>query len=220
MGNRERIVEAGLALFNENGAPRVTTNHIAAHLGISPGNLYYHFRNKEEIIRELFPRVEAAARDSLALPENREITPADVGAYHLCGARSLWDYRFFFRDRSELLERDPLLGARDRELEAWLIEQFGVLFRRLRDQGDMNLRGFDDDLKALATNAVILWMGWLPFVSTARARSRIDRADITQGAWQSFLTFAPFLDREFVGAVRFAIHDWGAEPKGRRRSAR
>jgi len=208
-GNRDRIVDASLALFNEDGVRSVTTNHIAAHLSISPGNLYYHYRNKEEIIRQIFPRIADAVRAALTLPDEGPITAEDLGAYHITGARALWEYRFFFRERSELLARDALLARQYRRLHGWVIERFVTLFRHLLAQGHMDLGDFHDDIERVATNAVILWMSWLNFVTTARPRSNIERHDIVEGALQSFLTFAPFLDERFVRAVRSAIYAWG-----------
>ena len=207
-GNRERIVAASLALFNEDGVRSVTTNHIAAHLSISPGNLYYHYRNKEEIIRAIFPRIADAVHAALTLPDATPIAAEDLGAHHITGARALWEYRFFFRERSELLARDPLLARQYRRLHGWVIEHFVTLFRRLLAQGHMDLGDFHDDIERVSSNAVILWMSWLNFVTTARPRASIERRDIVEGALQSFLTFAPFLDERFVRAVRSAIYAW------------
>ena len=50
VSTKEAIVITAIELFNEKGTAAVSTNRIAEAMGISPGNLYYHFRNKEEII--------------------------------------------------------------------------------------------------------------------------------------------------------------------------
>ena len=62
MSNRERILETALELMNEAGAQAVGTSRIAQALGVSPGNLYYHFKNREDIVRALFAGLDAEFR--------------------------------------------------------------------------------------------------------------------------------------------------------------
>ena len=214
MGNRERIIEASLELFNAHGVRSVTTNHIAAHISISAGNLYYHFRNKEEIVREIFPRIAETARNAIALPEEGDVTAAQVGRYHLAGIRSLWEYRFFFRDLWELLSRDPSLAAEYRDLQRWLIGRFLSLFQRLISQGNMDFRDFRDDIERVATIAVILWTNWVSFEVTSRPQAHLEPDDIAQGALHGFLVFAPYLTEQFATEVRAAIRSWALLHEG------
>jgi AcrR family transcriptional regulator len=51
---KEKIIETSIKLFNEKGCLNTSTRHISDELGISVGNLYYHFKNKEEILIEIF----------------------------------------------------------------------------------------------------------------------------------------------------------------------
>jgi AcrR family transcriptional regulator len=104
-GNRERILNTSIELFNFSGTVTITTNHIAKHLAISPGNLYFHFSDKEEIVRELFARLCADTYKSM--DPKAQLTPQDFVERSF---EVFWTYRFFHREMYHLRRRDPLLS--------------------------------------------------------------------------------------------------------------
>lgn len=110
---RERIVQNSLELFNQQGERSVSTNHIAAHMEISPGNLYYHFANKQEIIAVLFTQYEEQvesfrARRKGALDCRRQTLLSQGAAGSDVGLPLL------HRDLEHLLDSDKELAARYR----------------------------------------------------------------------------------------------------------
>jgi AcrR family transcriptional regulator len=109
MNNRQTILEAALTLFNESGYAAVSTNHIAAAAGVSPGNLYYHFRNRGEIVlalvREMYGRWDA----ELTLPTDRLPTVADLDTLLKTTFGLIAAYRFFYRDLVSLVRGDGAL---------------------------------------------------------------------------------------------------------------
>lgn len=109
--NRERILIASVELFNQSGVVSITTNHIAAHLGISPGNLYFHFRNKEEIIRELFDEM---CRSTYAVwMPNKKLATYDAPLELIERSFEVfWNYRFFHREMYHLRRKDPVLARK------------------------------------------------------------------------------------------------------------
>lgn len=116
MSTRERIIETAIALFNAAGTRAVSTNHIAAASSISPGNLYYHFRNKEEIIRAIFSQmVEVGIAEYQAINASRPpATTAAVAAMletFVMVQRFNWRYRFFKRELTSLLQNDATLAT-------------------------------------------------------------------------------------------------------------
>ncbi|MBE3557964.1 MAG: TetR/AcrR family transcriptional regulator [Ktedonobacteraceae bacterium] len=107
---RDRILNAAVELFNTQRVSDVSTNHIAAAAGISPGNLYYHFRNKEEIIRAIYQQqMEPTWETMYRLPANHPPTLADLEQLVRENFHLAWRYRFFYRELLTLLHHDPLL---------------------------------------------------------------------------------------------------------------
>ena len=109
--NRERILSASIELFNQSGVVAVTTNHIAANLGISPGNLYFHFRNKEEIICELFDRMCDDVY-SVWIPNHKLDTSSSPIELIERTYEVFWAYRFFHREMYHLRRKDPSLARK------------------------------------------------------------------------------------------------------------
>ncbi len=205
MGNRERIIEASLELFNKHGAHNVTTNRIAALLSISPGNLYYHFRNREEIVRALYEPGAAEVRSGLALSESGKISAADIGTYYMRAIEVVWKYRFFFRDIDDLLSRDPVLASSFSKLQRWMVGELREMMRRLIAQGDMRAPEPIEDLDRLANNGFLVWTSWLRFLGISRPNLQLRPEDVVEGALHNFLTFAPYVEPAFAEQVRTVL---------------
>ena len=110
MKTRDRILEAALELFNESGVSEVTTHHVATRCGISPGNLYYHYRNKEAIIRALFDQALIFVAEQAKNINKTTNATATILEQSLTLLSTLnWHYRFLKRDLPILLMNDPLL---------------------------------------------------------------------------------------------------------------
>lgn len=54
---QQQITEAALHVIGQKGISGATTAEIAAATGISEGNLYRHFRSKEEIIKAIIDKI-------------------------------------------------------------------------------------------------------------------------------------------------------------------
>ena len=189
---RERILETSLALFNRFGAPQVTTANIADEMNISPGNLYYHFRNKDEIVLELYEAHAAGVLPLYVSPGGRHVEVDDLWLWlHLLLER-MWGYRFLYRDLGELASSNRKLGKRVgallRKGAATVIE----LCRGMVDAG--TVRASDREIEALAENALLVATYWSSYDRIRRgAPDDASEVDAGRAAYQVLALFAPYL---------------------------
>lgn len=188
---RERILETSLAMFNAQGEPNVTTNHIADELEISPGNLYYHFRNKEDIVEQVFARYEARMDQTLLVPEGRLPNLEDVWMQLHLVFECMWDYRFLYRDLVDILSRNRRLKAHFARILSRAATSAGEVLRGLVEAGVM--RATPDEIRATAENVLLVATFWMNFNIVRNGRAESDQDDLTHGIYQVMLLIAPFL---------------------------
>ena len=186
---RQRILDASLAMFNAQGEPNVTTNHIADELEISPGNLYYHFRNKDDIIEHLFGKYEERIDTALTAPSGRLPGLEDVWLQLHLVFECIWDYRFLYRDLANILSRNRRLRIRFARILRRADEQSHAVMRGLGHAGVM--RASATELAATATNVLVVSTFWLNYASARGEKD--EQAAIRQGIVQVMMLVAPFL---------------------------
>ena len=188
---RERILEAGLRLFNDFGEPNVTTTVIADELNISPGNLYYHFHNKDEIVEAIFVDFEREIEETLAAPTRRPANVDDIWLFLHLLFEHIWKYRFFYRDLNDLLTRNRTLEIHFKKILAHKVRTATTLCEGLVSAGAM--RAGSSELRALATNMAVIATYWLSFEYACNPRSNVESERIGRGVYQVMAMVSPFL---------------------------
>jgi AcrR family transcriptional regulator len=189
---RQRILDASLALFNAQGEPNVTTNHIADELEISPGNLDYHFRNKDDIIEHLFQRYEERMDSALMAPEGRLPNLEDVWLELHLVFECIWEYRFLYRDLVDILSRNRHLRLRFARILKRAATNATAVMRGMVQAGAM--RASAAEIEAAATNILVLATFWLNYAGVRGDRD--EQASIRQGIVQVMMLVSPFLRDE------------------------
>jgi AcrR family transcriptional regulator len=187
----DRILEAALAMFNADGSHAVSTRHIAAKLEISPGNLYYHFANKEEIVLRLYERIEAALMATLAPRGDKPQTFESVLQYLDDIFGHMWEFRFFYCDVNALLREVPGLKERYRDLAERVRLRSRAIFDSMVEAGWMDAS--PEQLDLLTTNAWIVLTQWFTHRQVIERRRTIQSSDIRVGIRHLVALFSPLL---------------------------
>ncbi len=197
MDTKSRILQTATELFNISGTAMVSTNHVAAAADISPGNLYYHYPNKEAIIRAIADQMIArwGAIWAQALVAEPSLNNLQASLRQNFGV--LWDYRFFFRELIPLLTHDPALKQRYQTVRRQRFAEFEALFQRYIGAGVLRLPGSASDLQSLFRICMLINNQWL--VEVAIEGDPVTSEQIDDGVslimylWRPYLSGTPSL---------------------------
>ena len=208
---KDRILQISLQLFNERGERSITTNHIAAELGISPGNLYYHFRNKQEIIKELMERYQKETLEMLALPDDRTVNANDKIRYFQVLSSQLWEYRFLHRDVYHLIENNADFRKIYPRFAGKVMQQGQKIYHAFVEAGLMQMTA--SEIEALIINIWIVLTNWTNFLYMSGHLSdsnHLDEKWIWQALRQMVFLEGPYLRGESRETYERMLESFGS----------
>jgi AcrR family transcriptional regulator len=191
----ERILEVTLDLFNRFGEPNVSTTLISAELHISPGNLYYHYPAKDELINALFDRYEKGLNELLHAADNvRNVEDAWLFFHMLF--ELIWQYRFLYRDLNDLLSKNRRLETHFQFVLKNKSRAIEVVLDGLGRSSAVRLDR--RDVPAVATSMVVVLTYWLSYEYVRDPRKALEPesagATLARGAWHVLSLLSPYLE--------------------------
>lgn len=193
----ERILEVTLALFNRLGAPNVSTTLIAAELNISPGNLYYHYPAKDELLGALFDRYALTMSELLDAGQDvRDVEDAWFFLHSLL--ERIWAYRFLYRDLNDLLSNNRRLEQHIHVVLQGKTRAVHGMLNSLERHGALHIGPGEAQLTA--TSMVVVLTYWLSFEYALSPRHAMEPAAaqgaLLRGATHVVALLAPYLAAE------------------------
>jgi AcrR family transcriptional regulator len=191
----ERILEVTLGLFNRFGEPNVSTTLISAELNISPGNLYYHYPAKDELINALFDRFERPLNELLGAGDDvRDVEDAWFFMHTLF--ELIWQYRFLYRDLNDLLSKNRRLEMHFQSILKNKTHSIKALLDGMRRGGALQIDS--REIEATATSMVVVLTYWLSFEYVRDPRNALEeqnaQAALMRGVQHVLNLLAPYLE--------------------------
>jgi len=204
MKTRDRILHTSLALFNEEGEADTTTIDIANEMDISPGNLYYHFKGKDQIIAELFQQYELGMSHTLTAPIERPLSTgrgsAEDNWYYLYVVmEEMYQYRFLYHNLDNILQRYSSIKRGFKRLIQLKRAALYAICQALLQQDVIDAR--DQQLLGLVDNMTLNLTFWFNYEALLHD-NRSPQVTIHQGVLQLLTMVAPYLGDDELSFYR------------------
>ena len=192
----ERILEVTLDLFNRFGEPNVSTTLISAELNISPGNLYYHYPAKDELINSLFDHYERKLGELLNASDGvRDVEDAWFFMHSLF--ELMWQYRFLYRDLNDLLSKNRRLETHFQLVLKNKTRAVRALLDGMSRAGAMRMDS--REVETTATSMVVVLTYWLNFEYVRDPRKALEpenaQTALLRGAHHVLNLLIPYLEQ-------------------------
>jgi hypothetical protein len=158
---REIILDTSLELFNSLGLSQVALRTIAKKMGISQGNLNYHFKKRDDIIEGLYFQLVKNIDSSMSSMQESKNPFQLLVSISETIMFNFHEYRFFLLDFTQIMRENIKIKKHYSELTIQREEQFSMLFNLLIKEGLMRKEILPNEYKNLYKRFQILGDFWI-----------------------------------------------------------
>jgi AcrR family transcriptional regulator len=202
MKTKERIIALAQTRFNELGYGNVTTAALAAELGISEGNLWYHFKTKRDLLEAISAEFLLYLNERLSLlPDKKADVIEGYTALMASHEQELLRYRFLYRDQADYgghsqIVLDNITGLYDKSRA-----QFKAFYAEMVRVGVLDWP--KNQLDSLSVNAVILIRFGLEYLR--ESQQAFDSKAVEKTFLQHLTLFEHRLEPAAAKRLRYAL---------------
>ena len=185
---KEAIIITAQQLFHEKGYDHVSLRDIASACGISPGNLSYHFKKKENLVVAVMENVYEGAYHDIAV--GTDSTVSALLAHLTAQDERCQRYPFYFRDLLLLGESFPQIKDRQVRLREQNYFFYIRTFHALRINGYFREDIPEKQVESLAAEMTMVQVSWYlrGSMSEDRAFEDFSYVSVLAGCLYPYLT--------------------------------
>ena len=182
LNTKQKILQASISLFNQNGMANVRLQQIANEIGISAGNLAYHFRNKEAIIESINEELYQEANEILS---TYRIFPnlIDFDNQLTKYFSFIQKYPFYFLDLLEIERHYPEIRSKRQVHISKMISQIRKRFDFNLQRGLVKEEPRPEVYDSIANAIWVLITFWVPQNLVRGTETSIDVKEFKKMVW-------------------------------------
>ncbi len=160
---KQKIIDKSLALFNDNGFSNISQRTISDHLKISPGNLTYHFKKKDDILEYLYFEMVAELNKVFGEFEEHGKSVENTVRIFKILLNTRYKYRFVFLEFVNLTRTNPKIAKDYRALSKQRTEDMKKLFKGFESKDIISKGAAKAGFKEAFERASKVWEMYLPY---------------------------------------------------------
>ena len=167
-GTKAKILRAARLLFNTRGVANVSQRNISDHIAISPGNLTYHFKKRDDIIEALY--FELAEEIEVVFERLQKAEVSFEAIHNLTKEvnKNLFEYRFFMIDFIHVLRSNPKIKKHYEALSAKRMEHLTGMIQNFVDGGMIREEELPKEYEYLLLRTQIFSDFWIASLGTTK----------------------------------------------------